>query len=142
MIKLDFVPLCCEWIYSPGDAIAAVAISDQESNKIFVYDGQGTGTPLHVFEKLHTKPVVSMKVRASAISTAFHAFCVTIFIQTLIVCSTILYMRHVSLWTKQVFWNIGPVLKRSTGFPNVLRSIRNWTQICLNSRKIRRIHAA
>ncbi|XP_054013712.1 peptidylprolyl isomerase domain and WD repeat-containing protein 1 [Hylaeus anthracinus] len=61
MIKMDFIPLYCEWIYSPGDAIPALAVSAQESNKIFIYDGQGTGTPLHVFEKLHTKPVVAMK---------------------------------------------------------------------------------
>lgn len=62
MIKLDFVPLCAEWIYSAGDAISAVAVSSQESNKIYIYDGQGTNTPLHIFEKLHTKPVVIMKV--------------------------------------------------------------------------------
>lgn len=62
MIKLDFVPLCIEWVYSAGDAISAVAVSSQESNKIYIYDGQGTSTPLHVFEKLHTKPVVIMKV--------------------------------------------------------------------------------
>lgn len=62
-MKLDYIPLCCEWIYSPGDAISAIAVSAQESNKIFIYDGQGTNTPLHVFEKLHTKPVVAMKVK-------------------------------------------------------------------------------
>ncbi|XP_043784230.1 peptidylprolyl isomerase domain and WD repeat-containing protein 1 isoform X2 [Apis laboriosa] len=61
MMKLDYIPLCCEWIYSPGDAISAIAVSAQESNKIFIYDGQGTNIPLHVFEKLHTKPVVAMK---------------------------------------------------------------------------------
>lgn len=63
MMKLDYIPLCCEWIYSPGDAISAIAVSAQESNKIFIYDGQGTNIPLHVFEKLHTKPVVAMKVK-------------------------------------------------------------------------------
>lgn len=62
MIKLEFTPLCAEWIYSAGDAIAVVAVSSQDSNKISVYDAQGTSTALHVFEKLHTKPVVSMKV--------------------------------------------------------------------------------
>ncbi|KAK2587483.1 hypothetical protein KPH14_003187 [Odynerus spinipes] len=61
MIKLEFVPLCAEWVYSAGDAIAAVAVSSQDSNKICIYDAQGTGTPLHVFERLHTKPVVVMK---------------------------------------------------------------------------------
>jgi len=26
MMRLDYVPLCCEWIHSPGDAIAALAV--------------------------------------------------------------------------------------------------------------------
>lgn len=63
MIKLEFVPLCAEWIYSAGDAIAVIAVSSQDTNKICIYDAQGTSTALHVFEKLHTKPVVSMKVK-------------------------------------------------------------------------------
>lgn len=67
MIKLDYIPLCAEWIYSAGDAIAAVAVSSQESNKIYIYDGQGISIPLHVMEKLHTKPVVIMKVSQTPI---------------------------------------------------------------------------
>lgn len=63
MIKLDFIPLCAEWVYSAGDATSAVAVSSQESNKIYIYDGQGTNTPLHIFEKLHIKSVVIMKVK-------------------------------------------------------------------------------
>lgn len=63
MMKLDFIPLVVEWVYSAGDAISAVAISDQDTPKICVYDGQGTQQPLHVFDKLHRKPVVVMKVR-------------------------------------------------------------------------------
>ena len=62
MIKLGFIPHCSEWVYSLGDAIAAVAVSDSESNKIFVYDGLGTATPLHIFETLHTQPVIALKV--------------------------------------------------------------------------------
>jgi peptidylprolyl isomerase domain and WD repeat-containing protein 1 len=26
MMKLEYVPLCCEWIHCPGDAIAALAV--------------------------------------------------------------------------------------------------------------------
>lgn len=37
--------------------------SDADTNKIYVYDGHGTNTHLHVFEKLHTKPVVIIKVK-------------------------------------------------------------------------------
>ncbi|CAD7077732.1 unnamed protein product [Hermetia illucens] len=61
MIKLDFVPGCAEWIHSPGDAISALAVADKNSPKIYIYDGQGTNTPLHVLEKLHTTPVLAMK---------------------------------------------------------------------------------
>ncbi|KAJ6632608.1 Peptidylprolyl isomerase domain and WD repeat-containing protein 1 [Pseudolycoriella hygida] len=61
MIKLDYVPMCAEWIHSAGDAIASIAVSDQHSPKIYIYDGQGTNTPLHVLEKLHTKPVCIIK---------------------------------------------------------------------------------
>lgn len=62
MMKFEYIPSCVEWVYSPGDAISGVAVADQDSSKIYVYDGQGTGTALHVFERLHTKPVVAMKV--------------------------------------------------------------------------------
>lgn len=30
--------------------------------KIFIYDGKGTNDPLHVIEKIHSKPVVFIKV--------------------------------------------------------------------------------
>ena len=66
ILNLGYVPLCAEWVYSDGDAIAAVAVSDQDSNKIYVYDGIGNSTPLHVFEKLHTKPIVVMKVSVTS----------------------------------------------------------------------------
>ncbi|XP_034947140.1 peptidylprolyl isomerase domain and WD repeat-containing protein 1 [Chelonus insularis] len=61
MMKFDYTPSCVEWIYAPGDAICAIAISDQNSPKIYIYDGQGTNQILHVFEKLHRKPIVVMK---------------------------------------------------------------------------------
>ncbi|XP_044020804.1 peptidylprolyl isomerase domain and WD repeat-containing protein 1 isoform X1 [Aphidius gifuensis] len=61
MIELKFTPGCIEWIYSLGDAIAAVAVADQESSKICVYDGQGAKEPLHILDRLHTKPVTVMK---------------------------------------------------------------------------------
>lgn len=62
ILKLNYEPSSAEWIYSDGDAIPAVAVSDQNSNKIYIYDSVGNSEPLHVFEKLHTKPVVALKV--------------------------------------------------------------------------------
>ncbi|XP_055594558.1 peptidylprolyl isomerase domain and WD repeat-containing protein 1 [Uranotaenia lowii] len=61
MLKLDYVPYRAEWIHNTGDAIPYLAVADQDSNKISIYDGKGTNTPLHVLEKLHTKPVVLIK---------------------------------------------------------------------------------
>lgn len=62
MMEFDFIPGCMEWVYSPGDAIPTVAVTDQDSSSIFIFDAQGTQKPLHVFDRLHTKPVVVMKV--------------------------------------------------------------------------------
>nr|XP_018904781.1 PREDICTED: peptidylprolyl isomerase domain and WD repeat-containing protein 1 [Bemisia tabaci] len=61
MIKIDFVPQCAEWTHSLGDPVFTLAVADSESNKIYIYDGRGCNTPLHVFEKLHTKPVNIIK---------------------------------------------------------------------------------
>ncbi|KAF4532794.1 hypothetical protein B566_EDAN002644 [Ephemera danica] len=62
MIKLEFMPRCAEWIHCAGDAIATVAVTDADSGKIYVFDGQSATTePLHVFDNLHTKPVAVMK---------------------------------------------------------------------------------
>lgn len=61
MMKLEYVPLTTEWVHSPGDAISSLAVSDQDSNKIFIYDAQGTNTPLHILDKFHSKPVNVMR---------------------------------------------------------------------------------
>ncbi|XP_011311435.1 peptidylprolyl isomerase domain and WD repeat-containing protein 1 [Fopius arisanus] len=61
MMKFEYTPGCVEWIYTSGDAIFAIAISDRDSPNIYVYDGQATERALHVFQDLHKKPVVVMK---------------------------------------------------------------------------------
>lgn len=60
IIKLGFTPLCTEWIHSSGDAVHTLAVSDKDSNKIVIYDGQGNGDVLKILEKLHSSPVVAM----------------------------------------------------------------------------------
>lgn len=57
MLKLDFVPGTTAWIYSAGDTIPCIAVSDAATSCIQVYDAHGTNTPIHVMDKLHTKPV-------------------------------------------------------------------------------------
>ncbi|XP_037941960.1 peptidylprolyl isomerase domain and WD repeat-containing protein 1-like [Teleopsis dalmanni] len=60
IIRLGFIPLTTEWIHSPGDAVHSLAISDTESNKIYIYDGEGNGEILHCLDKLHSAPVIEM----------------------------------------------------------------------------------
>ncbi|TMW41763.1 hypothetical protein DOY81_013156, partial [Sarcophaga bullata] len=60
IIKLGFTPGCSCWIHSPGDAVQTLAISDKDSNKIHIYDGQGNGEVLHVLDKLHLAPVIAI----------------------------------------------------------------------------------
>ncbi|PSN40014.1 Peptidylprolyl isomerase domain and WD repeat-containing protein 1 [Blattella germanica] len=49
--------------YMHRDVITHIVVtkSDADTNKVYIYDGQGTNTPLHVFDKLHTKAVVIIK---------------------------------------------------------------------------------
>lgn len=57
MLKLDFVPATTAWIYTAGDTIPCLAVSDAATSCIQVFDAHGTNTPIHVMDKLHTKPV-------------------------------------------------------------------------------------
>ncbi|XP_075167285.1 peptidylprolyl isomerase domain and WD repeat-containing protein 1 [Haematobia irritans] len=60
IIKLGYIPGTSCWIHSPGDAVQSLAISDKESNKIHIYDGQGNGDVLHTLDRLHSAPVIAM----------------------------------------------------------------------------------
>ncbi|XP_061398370.1 peptidylprolyl isomerase domain and WD repeat-containing protein 1-like [Musca vetustissima] len=60
IIKLGFTPGTTCWIHSPGDAVQSLAVSDKDSNKIHVYDGQGNGDILHTLDTLHSAPVISI----------------------------------------------------------------------------------
>lgn len=61
MMRLDYTPGTVEWVHGPGDAIHTLAVSNKECNKIYIYDGRGTATPLRVLEKIHMKPVYLIK---------------------------------------------------------------------------------
>ncbi|XP_064164976.1 peptidylprolyl isomerase domain and WD repeat-containing protein 1 [Anguilla rostrata] len=62
MLKLGFHPGQCEWIYNPGDAISTVACSEKSTGKIFVYDGRGSNTPFHTFDKMHSSPLSQIRL--------------------------------------------------------------------------------
>lgn len=61
MMRFDYCPGNTEWVHGPGDAVSALAVTDAESPKIYIYDGRGTNVPLHVLEKMHMKPVILIK---------------------------------------------------------------------------------
>ncbi|XP_028661304.1 peptidylprolyl isomerase domain and WD repeat-containing protein 1 isoform X1 [Erpetoichthys calabaricus] len=65
MLKLGFHPGPCEWIYNPGDAISTVACSEKTTGKVFVYDGRGDNTPIHVFQKMHSSPLCLIRLNPS-----------------------------------------------------------------------------
>jgi peptidylprolyl isomerase domain and WD repeat-containing protein 1 len=65
MIKLTYIGRCCCWIYSPGDAIQAIAVAEKDANNIHIYDGRGSSDILHTFDKLHFSPVVMMRYNSA-----------------------------------------------------------------------------
>ncbi|XP_066912739.1 peptidylprolyl isomerase domain and WD repeat-containing protein 1-like [Clytia hemisphaerica] len=64
MMKLDYQPSTCEWVFKKGDEISAIAIAEKEGNLINIYDGRGVNTPIHVL-KHHTKPVTCIRYNPS-----------------------------------------------------------------------------
>ncbi|CAE6442967.1 unnamed protein product, partial [Rhizoctonia solani] len=57
MIKLDYTPKTACWVHRRGQAQALLAISDEKSPTIRIYDGRGDGTPLQTIPSLHRSPV-------------------------------------------------------------------------------------
>jgi peptidylprolyl isomerase domain and WD repeat-containing protein 1 len=62
MIKADFVPLTCEWIHHAGDAVQAIAVTDEASGTIYVYDGRQDGNePFKILDSIHRNPVTIIR---------------------------------------------------------------------------------
>jgi len=59
MLKLDYVPTCACWIHKAGDAINELAVAEEESTNIHVYDGKGTSDPLNTVS-IHMKSVTGI----------------------------------------------------------------------------------
>ncbi|KAL5632597.1 hypothetical protein ACGC1H_005520 [Rhizoctonia solani] len=57
MLKLDYTPKAACWVHRRGQAQALLAISDEKSATIQIYDGRGDGTPLQTITSLHRSPV-------------------------------------------------------------------------------------
>ncbi|XP_015781603.1 peptidylprolyl isomerase domain and WD repeat-containing protein 1-like [Tetranychus urticae] len=61
LFTLDFMPLTCEWIYAPGDALQALALSREDKPDIYIYDGKESKVPIKKLEKIHSAPVVLIR---------------------------------------------------------------------------------
>lgn len=72
MIKLKFIPSKCVWIYSPGDALQAIAVCDSESPNIFIYDAAGSSKPMHKLYQYHMNPVTAIAYNVT------HRVCISI----------------------------------------------------------------
>ena len=58
MIKLDYIPLHACWIFSKEQARPLLAVSDQGSNLIRIYDGKAqSAEPLETLDSIHGAPV-------------------------------------------------------------------------------------
>ncbi|VDN95041.1 unnamed protein product [Brugia pahangi] len=57
MLSTEFAPRTAAWIHQGNDVIQALAISDSDSGKIYIYDGKGDDRPIHVLDKIHSNSV-------------------------------------------------------------------------------------
>ncbi|KAG8696519.1 hypothetical protein FRC09_008415 [Ceratobasidium sp. 395] len=54
---MDYTPKTACWVHRRGQAQALLAVSDEKSSTIRIYDGRGDGTPLQTIPNLHRSPV-------------------------------------------------------------------------------------
>eukprot|EP01100_Stratorugosa_tubuloviscum_P015042 TRINITY_DN8434_c0_g1_i1.p1 TRINITY_DN8434_c0_g1~~TRINITY_DN8434_c0_g1_i1.p1 ORF type:complete len:648 (+),score=233.81 TRINITY_DN8434_c0_g1_i1:37-1944(+) len=65
MIHVNFTPGCCEWIHRPGATKPLVAVSDFDSNKIFIYEPRSeSNVPIQTFT-INEHPVSQMKFNST-----------------------------------------------------------------------------
>lgn len=65
MLKLSFVPACAAFIYKRGQAQAKLAIADQDTPNIYIYDARGgSNEPLATVEA-HRAPVLAMRYNSN-----------------------------------------------------------------------------
>jgi peptidylprolyl isomerase domain and WD repeat-containing protein 1 len=66
MFKFDYVPGYVCWYSEVENGVDTfLAISDKNSNKIFLYDSNGDGTALHEVESVHRSPLKALRYNYS-----------------------------------------------------------------------------
>ena len=66
MIKTTYIPTCCTWTYARTRAIPRIAVADQGSGAIRIYNAEGQVDPLHIIDTLHRTPVLVMAFNPQA----------------------------------------------------------------------------
>lgn len=56
MIKLNFTPRAACWVHKRGRADSLLAISEEDSTRICIYDGRGDGQILRTIQDIHRAP--------------------------------------------------------------------------------------
>ncbi|CAK43767.1 hypothetical protein CBS115989_4918 [Aspergillus niger] len=61
MLTLEFTPRCVCWVHRRGASLPLLAVTDEESSMIQVFDGRGENqTPLHTVKSIHRSPVAAI----------------------------------------------------------------------------------
>ncbi|OJJ45883.1 hypothetical protein ASPZODRAFT_98871 [Penicilliopsis zonata CBS 506.65] len=61
MLTLEFTPRCVCWVHKRGASLPLLAVTDESSSTIQVFDGRGENPiPLHTVKSLHRTPVVAL----------------------------------------------------------------------------------
>ncbi|KAK0656411.1 hypothetical protein B0T16DRAFT_314563 [Cercophora newfieldiana] len=61
VLQLDYVPRCVCWVHKKGSSLPLLAVSEDATPKIHLYDGRGESQdPVHTLKSLHRSPVSIM----------------------------------------------------------------------------------
>lgn len=61
MLSLDFTPRCVCWVHPRGASLPLLAVTDEDSPMIQVFDGRGENTtPLNTVKSIHRSPVAAI----------------------------------------------------------------------------------
>lgn len=61
MLTVEFTPRCVCWVHRRGASLPLLAVTDEESSMIQVFDGRGENpNPLHTVKSIHRAPVAAI----------------------------------------------------------------------------------
>ncbi|KAL3496515.1 hypothetical protein BJX62DRAFT_101658 [Aspergillus germanicus] len=61
MLTLEFDPRCVCWVHPRGASLPLLAVTDEASSSIHIFDGRGeNSTPLRILKSIHRNPVAAI----------------------------------------------------------------------------------